>query len=99
MHVPACPRPPLLCWLSALLLMFYLLPLQAEETRQVRVGVYHNPPKIELNADSQPSGIFGDVLQAIAEEVETEAQRDQLLALGCRYFQGYLYGRPAPAMH
>ncbi|WP_231363523.1 EAL domain-containing protein [Thioalkalivibrio sulfidiphilus] len=36
-------------------------------------------------------------LRVIAEGVEREAQRDKLLALGCRYFQGYLYGRPGPA--
>lgn len=35
-------------------------------------------------------------LQVIAEGVETTAQRDALLALGCQYFQGYLFGRPAP---
>ncbi|WP_245213832.1 EAL domain-containing protein [Rhodoferax sp. AJA081-3] len=35
-------------------------------------------------------------LQVIAEGVETEAQRDALVLLGCKYFQGYLFGRPAP---
>ncbi len=35
-------------------------------------------------------------LQVIAEGVETGAQRDALLALGCQNFQGYLFGRPAP---
>ncbi|WP_461504378.1 EAL domain-containing protein [Rhodoferax sp.] len=35
-------------------------------------------------------------LQVIAEGVETAAQRDALLALGCTHFQGYLFGRPAP---
>ena len=28
---------------------------------------------------------------------ESEAQRDALLRLGCRHFQGYLYGAPQPA--
>jgi diguanylate cyclase (GGDEF)-like protein/PAS domain S-box-containing protein len=37
-------------------------------------------------------------LQVIAEGVETEAQRDALLALGCTNFQGYLFGRPAPVV-
>ena len=35
-------------------------------------------------------------LDVIAEGVELPAQRDALLALGCRQFQGYLFGRPAP---
>ena len=35
-------------------------------------------------------------LQVIAEGVETVEQRDALLTLGCRYFQGYFFGRPAP---
>ncbi|MET0264686.1 MAG: EAL domain-containing protein [Duganella sp.] len=35
-------------------------------------------------------------LDLIAEGVETEAQRDMLLRLGCLRYQGYLYGRPLP---
>jgi diguanylate cyclase (GGDEF)-like protein/PAS domain S-box-containing protein len=35
-------------------------------------------------------------LDVIAEGVETAAQRDALVALGCANFQGYLFGRPAP---
>jgi diguanylate cyclase (GGDEF)-like protein/PAS domain S-box-containing protein len=34
-------------------------------------------------------------LVVIAEGVETEAQRDALLRLGCELFQGYLFARPA----
>jgi diguanylate cyclase (GGDEF)-like protein/PAS domain S-box-containing protein len=33
-------------------------------------------------------------LSVIAEGVETEAQRDMLAALGCRNYQGYLFGPP-----
>ncbi|MCH7343600.1 EAL domain-containing protein [Pelomonas sp. CA6] len=35
-------------------------------------------------------------IEAVAEGVETEAQREVLLELGCWQQQGYLYGRPAP---
>lgn len=37
-------------------------------------------------------------LAVIAEGVENEAQKDALAAIGCRYYQGYHFGRPlAPA--
>ena len=36
-------------------------------------------------------------LRAIAEGVETEAQRERLVALGCDLAQGYLISRPQPA--
>ena len=35
-------------------------------------------------------------VDALAEGIETEAQRDTLLAMGCKFGQGYLLGRPAP---
>ncbi len=35
-------------------------------------------------------------LEVVAEGVETEAQRDWLLAHGCTRYQGYLFGRPGP---
>jgi EAL domain-containing protein (putative c-di-GMP-specific phosphodiesterase class I) len=36
-------------------------------------------------------------IDVIVEGVETEAQRDMLIYEGCRYVQGYLFGRPRPA--
>jgi diguanylate cyclase (GGDEF)-like protein/PAS domain S-box-containing protein len=36
-------------------------------------------------------------LTVVPEGIETEAQRAALLALGCRYGQGFLFGRPQPA--
>jgi diguanylate cyclase (GGDEF)-like protein len=35
-------------------------------------------------------------IQVIAEGIETQAQHDALLAMGCELGQGYLLGRPAP---
>src|SRR5258708_40227447 len=36
-------------------------------------------------------------LEIVAEGVESPAQRDFLVATGCRESQGYLYGKPCPA--
>jgi EAL domain-containing protein (putative c-di-GMP-specific phosphodiesterase class I) len=36
-------------------------------------------------------------LKIVAEGVETSAQRDVLLALGCDQYQGFLYSRGVPA--
>ena len=36
-------------------------------------------------------------LSVIAEGVETVAQKEALAGLGCKHYQGYLFGRPVPA--
>ena len=38
-------------------------------------------------------------LNVVAEGVETECQRQALLAVGCPHAQGFLFGRPEPATH
>lgn len=38
-------------------------------------------------------------LDVIAEGVETQGQRDQLIDIGCEEIQGYLYSRPVDADH
>ncbi len=38
-------------------------------------------------------------IQVIAEGIETETQRDVLLAMGCEMGQGYLLGHPSPIGH
>lgn len=48
-----------------LLLLCAGLPVQA---REVRVGVYQNPPKLLLAEDGKISGILGDLLIEIAEQ-------------------------------
>jgi diguanylate cyclase (GGDEF)-like protein/PAS domain S-box-containing protein len=35
-------------------------------------------------------------IEVVAEGIETKAQQDMLLALGCHYGQGYLYGKAVP---
>lgn len=35
-------------------------------------------------------------VRTIAEYVENQDQRDKLLELGCKWYQGYLYGKPVP---
>ncbi|XKE43862.1 EAL domain-containing protein [Halomonas organivorans] len=52
-------------WGLALATLCWLNPAAGTET--LRIGVYDNPPKLVQAASGAPSGIFGDVLAAIAE--------------------------------
>jgi diguanylate cyclase (GGDEF)-like protein len=38
-------------------------------------------------------------MEVVAEGIETQAELDALLAMGCEFGQGYLLGRPAPIEH
>ncbi len=59
----------------------------------------------ELGSDAEDAAIVAAIvglgrglgLDILAEGVETVAQRDALLALGCRQFQGNLFAQPLPA--
>jgi diguanylate cyclase (GGDEF)-like protein len=59
----------------------------------------------ELNGTPEGSAITDAVIRlaqvlhlvTVAEGIETQAQADELLALGCNRGQGFLYARPVPA--
>jgi len=58
-----------------------------------------------LGLDSEAGAVVGAIvklakalrLQVIAEGVETDIQRDELIAVGCADIQGYLFSRPVGA--
>ncbi|WP_324779615.1 EAL domain-containing protein [Thiobacillus sedimenti] len=52
--------------LMVLLLAWPYSALAGTETREVRIGVYENPPKITVGRNDQPDGIFGNLLTEIA---------------------------------
>ncbi|HEY9144662.1 MAG TPA: EAL domain-containing protein [Arenimonas sp.] len=59
-------RFPRACLLLAL--TFLAQGASAAGTREVRVGVYDNPPKLLLDKQGQASGILGDLLAQVARE-------------------------------
>lgn len=54
--------------LSALLLSVWLYTPVVLANDTLRVGVYHNPPKLLAGSQGQPSGVMGELLAAIASE-------------------------------
>lgn len=54
--------------LVALAILCTFVPSAAAEPRTVRVGLYENAPKVFTDEDGNPSGIFVDILQAIADD-------------------------------
>jgi diguanylate cyclase (GGDEF)-like protein/PAS domain S-box-containing protein len=58
----------------------------------------------DIEFDNSDKAIVGTIiamahslnLDVIAEGVETEQQRQLLLDMGCKHFQGYLFGKPVP---
>lgn len=72
------------------------LPLnQIKVDRSFIEGVEHNPSDAAIvQCVIQLGQQLG--LEVVAEGVETPAQRDCLVSLGCDRFQGFLYSRPTP---
>lgn len=57
-----------LCIIIIALAVFFSAGVSAAYARTVRVGLYENEPKIFTNDEGKPSGIFVDLLNAIAKE-------------------------------
>ena len=55
-------------WLLALLAMALAAPARMAIARDVRIGVYENPPKIFMQQGKQPAGILIDLMQRIADQ-------------------------------
>lgn len=55
-------------WAAALLLVQALLCGTAWAQQTLRVGVYQNPPKVDMGSASGAQGIFVDIIEAIARE-------------------------------
>ena len=51
----------------AILVAIILLSGNVVEARAVRIGVYDNPPKVEIGSDNIARGIFIDIIEYIAE--------------------------------
>ncbi len=45
-----------------------------KDTKTLKVGIYDNPPKIFINKNNEPDGIFIDVLKSVAEREHFELE-------------------------
>lgn len=59
---------------AGFLLLFFLFlpPARADSAAVLRAGIYHNHPKVFLDQDGNPAGIFVDVLEEIARREDRE---------------------------
>ncbi|WP_159454927.1 EAL domain-containing protein [Pseudidiomarina planktonica] len=55
-------------FVALLLLLAPISAIAQSDPQLLRVGVYHNPPKLLLSDEGQPGGILGELLQHIAEQ-------------------------------
>jgi diguanylate cyclase (GGDEF)-like protein len=81
------------CGLSYL----HLYPIDALKIDMTFTGLLGKEPRGEALVETIVTLAKALDLTVIAEGVETEEQRQFLLAAGCRRFQGYLTGAPMPA--
>jgi EAL domain-containing protein (putative c-di-GMP-specific phosphodiesterase class I) len=77
----------------------YLTRLQVDSLKIDRSFVWDLEGKPEAATVAQAIVSLGNGLrlQVIAEGIETETHRDWLVSMGCRYGQGYLFGKPESA--
>lgn len=77
----------------------YLKSLPVSKIKIDRAFVKDLPDDLQDKALCQAVISIGAALdlKVLAEGVETQAQADLLMHLGCLSFQGYFYGRPSPA--
>ncbi|MDD3876519.1 MAG: transporter substrate-binding domain-containing protein [Bacteroidales bacterium] len=66
------------CFLLCLFLCFeipnILIAQHNNMPKPLRVGVYDNPPKVFMNEDGNPDGIFIDIVKSIAENEDLEIE-------------------------
>ncbi|MAK55721.1 MAG: hypothetical protein CML17_07755, partial [Pusillimonas sp.] len=54
------------CWVCGLCFLFLFSAISVQ-AQPLRVGVYHNPPKIFISPQGKITGIFGDLVNKMAE--------------------------------